>query len=159
MIFRTFTALATALTFSLPVHAQETKLKDLIIDSPYARATVTNQRSGGAYVTIENKGKNADKLVGASSPVAKSVEIHTMTMDGNVMKMREVGQIEIPASGRVEMKPGDGYHLMLMGLQQPLKAGDSFPMTLVFEKAGKTEVKVKVQDKKDAGHGGMHHGH
>lgn len=159
MILRSLTALAAALTFSMPGHAQETKLKDLLIDSPYARATVTNQRSGGAYVTIENKGKNADKLIGASSPVAKSVEIHTMTMDGNVMKMREVGQIEIPASGRIEMKPGDGYHLMLMGLQQPLKAGDSFPMTLVFEKAGKTEVKVKVEEKKNASHGGMHHGH
>lgn len=159
MILRTCIALATAFTFSMPSHAQETKLKDLLIENPFARATVANQRAGGAYVTIENKGKNADKLVGASSPVAKSVEIHTMTMDGNVMKMREVGQIEIPASGRVEMKPGDGYHLMLMGLQQPLRAGDSFPITLVFEKAGKTEVKVKVQEKKDAGHGGMHHGH
>lgn len=159
MILRTCIALATAFTFNMPGHAQETKLKDLLIDNPYARATVASQRAGGAYVTIENKGKNADKLIGASSPVAKSVEIHTMTMDGNVMKMREVGQIEIPASGRVEMKPGDGFHLMLMGLQQPLKAGDSFPMTLVFEKAGKTEVKVKVQEKKDAGHGGMHHGH
>ncbi|WP_420472970.1 copper chaperone PCu(A)C [Noviherbaspirillum sp. ST9] len=159
MFLRPFTALTMAFTFSLPAHAQETKLKDLLIDNPFARATVANQRTGGAYVTIENKGKNADKLVGASSPVAKSVEIHTMSMDGNVMKMREVGQIDIPASGRVEMKPGDGFHLMLMGLQQPLKAGDSFPMTLVFEKAGKTEVKVKVQEKKDAGHGGMHHGH
>lgn len=159
MILRTCIALASAFTFSMPGHAQETKLKDLRIDNPYARATVANQRAGGAYLTIENKGKNADKLVGASTPVAKSVEIHSMAMDGNVMKMREAGQIEIPASGRVEMKPGDGYHLMLMGLQQPLKAGDSFPMTLVFEKAGKTEVKVKVQEKKDAGHGGMHHGH
>jgi periplasmic copper chaperone A len=159
MILRPFTALAIAFTFSMSGHAQETKLKDLLIDNPYARATVANQRAGGAYVTIENKGKNADKLVGASSPVAKSVEIHTMTMDGNVMKMREVGQIELPASGRVEMKPGDGYHLMLMGLQQSLKAGDRFPMTLVFEKAGKAEVMVKVQEKKDAGHGGMHQGH
>jgi len=159
MNLRPFTALAIALAVSLPGHAQETKLKDLLIDNPYSRATVTNQRSGGAYVTIENKGKNADKLVGASSPVAKTVEIHTMTMDGNVMKMREVGQIEIPAAGRIEMKPGDGYHLMLMGLQQPLKPGDSFPMTLVFEKAGKTEVTVKVQEKKNTGHGGMHQGH
>lgn len=159
MFLRPITALAIAFTFSLPGHTQETKLKDLLIDSPYARATVVNQRTGGAYVTIENKGKLADKLVGASSPVAKSVEIHTMTMDGNVMKMREVGHIDIPATGRVEMKPGDGFHLMLMGLQQPLKAGDSFPMTLVFEKSGKAEVKVKVQEKKDSGHGGMHHGH
>lgn len=159
MTLRTLSAFAAAMTLSALAHAQEVRLNDLIIDNPYARATVANQPAGGAYVTIENKGKAADKLVGASSPVAKSVEIHTMAMEGNVMKMREVGQIEIPASGRVEMKPGDGYHLMLMGLRQQLKAGESFSVTLVFEKAGKTEVKVKVQEKKDAKQGGMHHGH
>ncbi|OWW21510.1 copper chaperone PCu(A)C [Noviherbaspirillum denitrificans] len=159
MIFRTLTTLAAAMAFSMSAHAQEVRLNDLLIANPYARATAPNQPAGGAYVTIENKGKAGDKLIGASSPVAKSVEVHTMAMEGNVMKMREVGQLEIPASARVEMKPGDGYHLMLMGLRQPLKAGDSFPLTLVFEKAGKAEVKVKVQEKKDAGHGGMHHGH
>ena len=159
MTLRTLTTFAAALAVSAFAHAQEVRLNDLVIDNPYARATVANQHAGGAYVTIENKGKTADKLVGANSIVAKSVEIHTMSMDGNVMKMREVGQIEIPASERVEMKPGDGYHLMLMGLNQQLKAGDSFPLTLVFEKAGKTEVKVKVQEKKDARQGGMHHGH
>jgi len=159
MNLRTLSILAAATAFGVSAHAQDAKLKDLHITNAHARATVTSQQAGGAYVTIENKGKLADKLVGASSPVAKSVEIHTMAMEGNVMRMREVGQIEIPASGRLDMKPGEGYHLMLMGLRQPLKAGDSFPLTLNFEKAGKAEVKVKVQEKKDGGHGGMHHGH
>ena len=159
MTLRILATLAAAIALSMPAHAQTVRLHDLQIENPYARATVANQPAGGAYITIENKGKAADKLVAASSPVAKSVEIHTMTMDGNVMKMREVGKLEIPASGRIEMKPGEGYHLMLMGLRQPLKAGESFPLTLTFEKAGKAEVKVKVQEKKDAGHGSMHHGH
>ena len=159
MTLRAITTFAAALTVSMLAHAQEVRLNDLQIENPYARATVANQPAGGAYVTIENKGKLADKLVGASSPVAKSVEIHTMTMDGNVMKMREVGQIEIKPSARIEMKPGEGYHLMLMGLRQPLKAGETFPLTLMFEKAGKTELKVKVQEKKDAKQGGSHHMH
>lgn len=159
MTLRAITTFAAALAVSMLAHAQEVRLKDLQIENPYARATVANQPAGGAYVTIENKGKLADKLVGASSPMAKSVEIHTMTMDGNVMKMREVGQIEIKPSARIEMKPGEGYHLMLMGLSQPLKAGETFPLTLMFEKAGKTEVKVTVQEKKDAKQGGSHHMH
>jgi len=159
MNLRTLSIIAAATVFGVSAHAQDAKLKDLHITNAHARPTVTSQQAGGAYVTIENKGKLADKLVGASSPAAKSVEIHTMAMEGNVMRMREVGQIDIPASGRLDMKPGEGYHLMLMGLRQPLKAGDSFPLMLNFEKAGKAEVKVKVQEKKDGGHGGMHHGH
>lgn len=159
MTLRIITTLAVAMAFSTQALAQEVKLKDLLIENPYARATVASQPAGGAYVTIENKGVGADKLIGASSPVAKSVEIHTMSMDGNVMKMREVGQIDIKPSTRIEMKPGEGYHLMLMGLRQQLKPGESFPLTLTFEKAGKTEVKVTVQEKKDAKQGGMHHNH
>ena len=158
MTLRHLFACAAALALALPALAQETRLKDLHIESSFARATAPQQPAGGAFVTIENKGKAADALVGASSPVAKSVEIHTMAMDGNVMKMREVGRIEIKAGERIEMKPGDGYHLMLMGLKQPLKSGDSIPMTLVFEKAGKTEVQLMVRDAAGM-HGGMHHKH
>jgi copper(I)-binding protein len=73
--------------------------------------------------------------------------MHTMSMDGNVMKMREVSSIELKPSVKVSMKPGDGYHIMLIGLKQPLKIGDKFPLTLTFEKAGKAEVTVWVEDK------------
>jgi copper(I)-binding protein len=128
-------------------NAHEYKAGDLRIDHPYARATVPHQPSGAAYMTIENKGKNADRLLSASSPVAKSVQLHAMSMEGNVMKMREVSAIEIKPSGKIVMQPGDGYHFMLIGLSQPLKAGDKFPMTLTFEKAGKADVSVSVEDK------------
>ena len=158
MSLRSISALAAAIAFCFPAFAQEMKLKDLTIEKPFARATAPHQPAGAAYVTIENKGKTADKLTGASSPVAQSVEIHTMTMEGNVMKMREVGQIELKPSSKIEMKPGDGYHLMLMGLQQPLKAGETFPITLTFEKAGKAEVKATVQEKKES-QGSSHHMH
>ncbi|MDB5796526.1 MAG: rane protein [Paucimonas sp.] len=120
---------------------------DLHIGHPWARPSVAQQTSGAAYISIENRGKAADTLVRASTPVAKEVQVHSMKMDGNVMRMREVPKLEVPAATMVAMKPGDGYHLMLVGLKQPLKAGERFPLTLVFEKAGQAEVTVVVEDK------------
>jgi copper(I)-binding protein len=125
---------------------------DLHIQHPHARPTVANMPTGAAYLNLENKGKSADKLLSASTPVAKSVEIHTMSMDNGVMKMREVGTVDLKPGEKIEMKPGSGYHLMLMGLTQQLKPGDRFPMTLTFEKAGKKEVSVAVDKAGDAEH-------
>jgi copper(I)-binding protein len=127
-------------------HAHEYTVKQLQIGHPYARPTVAHQPGGAAYLSIENKGSQGDRLVGVTSPVAKSAQIHTMSMEGNVMKMREVGEIGLPPGAKVEMKPGNGYHIMLMGLNQPLKAGEKIPLTLSFEKAGKTEVSILVED-------------
>jgi periplasmic copper chaperone A len=146
MHLRSLLVLAVALAVGPVVHAYEYTFNGLHIGHPYARPTVPMQRSGGAYLSIENKGKDADKLVAASSPIAESVQIHTMSMDGDVMKMREVDGIDLKPASKVEMMPGHGYHLMMLGLRQPLKAGDKFPMTLTFEKAGKTEVSVVVSD-------------
>ncbi|HWH84766.1 MAG TPA: copper chaperone PCu(A)C, partial [Burkholderiaceae bacterium] len=99
-----------------------------------------------AYIaTLENTGKQPDKLVRASTPIAQRTEIHTMAMDGGVMRMREAGEIALAPGATVKMRPGEGYHFMLMGLKQPLKEGDSFTMTLEFERGGKAEVKVVVQ--------------
>lgn len=137
-----------ALAFSTSAYAHEYKIGALKIDHPYARATVAGQPSGGAYLSVENTGNEGDKLLGATSPAAKSVEIHNMKMDGNVMKMREVGEVELKPMSTVTMAPGGGYHIMLMGLAQPLKVGDKFPMTLTFQKAGKIEVSVSVDDLK-----------
>lgn len=156
MHLRTIFALALTLTTSAAL-AADYKTADLRIVDPYARPTVANQPTGAAFLTIENQGGSADKLIAASSPVAKSVEIHTMSMEGNVMKMRAVPGIDLPPSAKITMQPGRGYHLMLFGLRQPLKAGDTFPMTLTFEKAGKTEVNVTVENKGTTG--GMQHMH
>jgi copper(I)-binding protein len=148
MTFRAFTSLAalSALTLCASAFAHEYQLGELKIGHPYARATVPHQPTGGAYLTIENRGKDGERLVSAASPVAKSVEIHTMSMEGNVMKMRAVPALEIKPGDKVEMQPGHGYHIMLLGLKQALKAGEQFPLTLNFEKAGKLEVSVKVED-------------
>lgn len=156
-----FFAAAAALAASSLSYAQHYTVGDIHVFDPYARPTVSHQPTGAAYVGLENMGKAADRLVSASSPVAKRVEIHTMSMDNNVMKMKEVGEIQLAPDTEVVMKPGDGYHLMLIGLNQRLKAGDKFPMTLVFEKAGKVEISVPVDGKagKNGEHQHGHHGH
>jgi copper(I)-binding protein len=122
-----------------------TAADSIVISHPYARATVPGQPSGGAYISIENKGKETDTLKSLSSSIAKSTELHTMSMEGGVMKMREVGTVDIKPSEKIAMQPGGGYHIMLIGLNKPLKSGDHFPMTLTFAKAGKVEVNVEVE--------------
>jgi copper(I)-binding protein len=104
---------------------------------------------------IENTGKAADRLVGASTPAAERVELHTMAMDGNVMRMREVAAIDLPPGQTVALEPGR-LHLMLMGLKSPLKADTKVPLTLKFEKAGEVQVELKVEAA-DAGPGGHQH--
>jgi copper(I)-binding protein len=135
---------------ALCAHAQEFKHDHLTIAQPYARATVPGQAAGGGYLKLHNKGPS-DRLLAASTPVAKTVELHSMTMEGDVMRMRQLDAIEVPAGKTVELKPG-GMHLMLMGLKAPLKAGDSFALKLKFEKAGEVAVQAKVR----AANGGAH---
>jgi copper(I)-binding protein len=127
-----------------PAVGQEYKTGGITIGHSYARATVPGQPSAGAYVRIENNGKEKDTLQSVGAAIAKSAELHAMAMDGDVMKMREVESIEIKPSQIIAMKPGGGYHIMLIGLNRPLQAGDKFPMTLTFEHAGKVEISVDV---------------
>jgi periplasmic copper chaperone A len=138
-------------------NGHEVKVGNLKIENPQARATVPAQKMSGGFVKIENKG-GADKLISASSSVSKTMELHTMVMDGNVMKMREVKGIDVPANGMVELKPG-GLHLMFMGLNEQLKPGSTFKVKLKFEKAGEVEVPFQVMDMRPAGHGHSGHGH
>jgi len=143
-----FRSIALALSLSIltvVADAHDYELKSLNIDHPFARATPPGARAAGAYLTVENKGATPDRLIAASSPVAGIVEVHEMAMDGGVMKMRVIPGIDIKAGSKVDLKPG-GYHIMLMELKQPLKNGDRFPLTLTFEKAGKIEVSVWVED-------------
>jgi hypothetical protein len=98
---------------------------------------------GAAYFQIENPGPTADRLVGVSTAIA-TAEVHQMKMDGDVMRMRKVGSIEIPAHGAVQFAP-DGYHVMLTHLTHPLAAGDKFHLDLRFEHAGEVDVLVPVQ--------------
>ncbi len=122
--------------------ARDVKLGAIAIGHPYARATVAGQPTGGGYLTLENKGGD-DRLLSATAGVSGAVELHSMSMDGDVMRMRQVDAIALPAGQTVELKPG-GLHIMFVGLKAPLKAGDRFPMKLKFEKAGEVTVEVTV---------------
>ena len=131
---------------ALSAVAHSFKLGEIDIGHPYARPTREGQMVGAGYLKLANKGP-VDRLVSATSPAAGSVEIHSMSMEGDVMKMRQIDAIEIATGQTVELKPG-GYHLMLMGLKAPLKVGDKFPLTLKFEKSGEVVVTVNVEEPK-----------
>jgi copper(I)-binding protein len=126
-------------------HAQTT------VKDAWVRGTVAGQKATGMFGQVTSTA--GGKLVAASSPVAGVVEIHEMVMDGNVMKMRAIAGLELPAGKAVELKPG-GYHVMLMDLKQELKAGDAVPVTLVIEAAGgkreSVELKAPVKALADA---------
>jgi periplasmic copper chaperone A len=127
----------------------------LSIKSAFARATIGAGKTGAAYLTIHNPTGHSDKLIGARTSAAKRAALHTHLHENGVMKMRPIDAVEIPAHGMAALKPG-GDHLMLMGLTAPLKQGEHFSVTLILEKAGEIDVKIKVGavGATSAGHGG-----
>ena len=139
LVQHTLAAAALTAFTALPAAHAQTAPK---VEAAWARPTVAGQSGGGAFLRITG-GASADRLLAASAPVAKMAELHTMQMDGNVMRMHAIEGIAVPAGQAVELKPG-GMHVMFMGLKQTLKAGSSFPLTLRFEKAGEVKVDVKV---------------
>lgn len=125
--------------------AEDVKAGDLVITQAWTRATPGGAKVGGGFLTIENKGSAADKLIGASADGAGKVEVHEMATTDGIMKMRPVeGGLAIEPGKTVKLAPG-GYHLMMMDLKSPLKQGDKLPLTLQFEKAGKVAVTLDVQ--------------
>ena len=126
------------------VRAEDVKAGDLVISQAWSRATPGGAKTGGGFLTIENKGSSPDKLVGVSTDIAGKVEVHEMATDNGVMKMRPVeGGLTIDPGKTVKLAPG-GLHLMMTDLKSPLKQGDKLPMTLQFEKAGKVAVTLDV---------------
>lgn len=124
--------------------ASAIKASDLELKEFYTKAMLPGARVGGGYVSITNTGKEADRLIGGTTPVAGRLEIHEMAMEGDVMKMRQLTEgVEIPAGETLELKPG-GFHLMFQDIKEPFKEGQSLPVTLEFEKAGKVELVFPV---------------
>lgn len=137
--------LACAVAAAAPVLAHDFTLGSLEIAHPWTRQTAPGQSNGGGFLVVTNKGRAADRLVGVASPAAGKVELHTMSMDGGVMRMRPVtGGLPIPAGGTLTLAPG-GYHVMLIGLKAPLTLGAMVPLTLRFERAGAITVQLKVE--------------
>jgi hypothetical protein len=118
---------------------------DLQIRHPWSRATPPGAKVAAGYFEIRNNGKQADRLLSASTPVAKKVEMHVTEHAGEVAKMRQLRAFEVPGRERLALEP-NGAHLMLVDLVQPLKKGERFPMTLRFERAGEVEVQFEVQE-------------
>lgn len=112
------------------------------VKDAWARATPGKAENGAAYLTIESL--TPDRLNSLSTPVAKKAELHQMTMENGIMKMHLLSGVDLPAGQPVTLKPG-ATHIMLQGLNQPLRPGQSFPLTLYFEKAGTREVAVGVE--------------
>lgn len=141
MILIAVSATAAAAAASVPAWAQ------VEVKSAWVRGTVPAQKTTGAYMEISSA-RDAS-LVGAESTAAGEVEVHEMSMDKNVMRMRAVPRLDLPAGKTVELKPG-GYHMMLIDLKKPLKKGDSVPLRLKIENKDKTvstvEVKAEVRD-------------
>jgi len=142
-----------AATLALAVASAWAQSGAIQIEKPFARATAPGAAVGGGYATISNNGSSADRLLSASSPVSARMELHEMAMVDNVMRMREIKGLDVPAKGKVELKPG-GYHLMFMELKQPLKQGDKVPVTLKFEKAGEVKVELAVEGMAAGAHKG-----
>jgi copper(I)-binding protein len=132
-------------TFALPAQAADVMVGNLKLSSAWARATPKGASVGGGYMTITNMGSEPDRLVGGATDVAKVLEIHEMSMDNGVMKMRPVaGGLEIKPGQTVTLKPG-GYHVMFVGLKEQLKQGQHFKATLTFAKAGKADVDFTIE--------------
>lgn len=147
--------LAVGLIAPAGAGAHDYTLGALEIGHPWARPSTG--KTGAAYFTIKNNG-GADKLTGIAADVSAKVQLHDMEMDGNIMRMRKLDALPLPAGETVNVAPG-GLHIMLIGLTAPLKLGDTFPMRLTFERAGTIEVSVAVENPAATGGGGMEHAH
>ena len=137
------------------------KAGSLVIETPWTRATPGKSTVGAGFMKITNTGKEPDRLIGGSAEIAKSFEVHEMSMAGDVMKMRRLDKgLEIKPGQSVELKPSS-YHIMFMGLQRPLKQDETIKGTLVFERAGTVAVEYGVRPlgAQPAGKSGGHNKH
>lgn len=149
-------ALAILILFTAaPTHAQQGPIR---VETAWARASAGEAKNGAAYMTLHNVGTGPDKLLSATSSVAGKVELHNHIMVGNVAQMRPVDAIEVSPGSPTVLQPG-GLHVMLLDLKAPLKAGQSFRVTLNFERAGMVEATVAVQAIRTPAPAGGHHRH
>lgn len=164
-VLRAATAAAAIAAFTLPATAETFRVGDIVVETPWSRATPGGARVAGGYLAIRNEGTTPDRLVGGSVDVAARFEVHSMAMVDGVARMAPVeGGLEIPPGETVMLEPG-GYHVMMMDLRAPLTEGDTITGTLVFETAGTVEITYAVgplgsREAPMHGHGQGHgHGH
>lgn len=135
------TSLLAAMAAAAPALAADIRITDA-----WCPPTPPGAPTAGGYLTIQDLGSRPDRLMGGSSPVAARVQVHSMTMQGQIMRMRAVtGGLAIAGSGTTDIQPGSGLHLMLIGLKRPLKLGEHVPVTLQFAKAGQVSADFVVR--------------
>jgi periplasmic copper chaperone A len=139
-------------------HAHHQMTARPAVTQVWSRAMPPTAPTGAVYFTLQNPGDEPDRLIGVNTPRAKKAELHTHVHEGEMMRMRQIDSIEVPAGGRVELKPGSS-HVMLFQLSEPLVAGERFPLTLKFEHAGEVTVDVSIRDQapEPSGQQHMHH--
>jgi periplasmic copper chaperone A len=135
-----------ALLFTSSLAATEYRTANLIASDPWSRPTPPAATVGAVYLSVTNTGRTADRLIGISSPIARTVEIHESRTVQGIMQMRAVSSVECPPGAAVKIEPG-GLHVMLVGLMHPLTAGMQFPLSLRFRDAGVLTVQVTVSDR------------
>ncbi len=133
-----------AVGLALPAAAHDFTLGDLTVSHPWARASAGRAKNGVAFMTLANNGQATDRLVKLSTPVAMKASLHLSVMEGGLVHMRPVEAVEVTPGESTVLKPG-GLHVMLMGLKAPLIEGETFTLTLTFEKAGSIEIEVTIQ--------------
>ena len=139
-----FTMQAGALSRAV---AHEFKAGEITVQHPFSRVTPKGVKTGAAYMTIVNGGTSPDRLIGATTEIAERAEIHrTTTTDNGVMRMRlQPDGIAIPTAGEIKLQPASEYHIMLVGLSEPLQEGMKIPLVVKFEKAGSIAVELAVE--------------
>ena len=138
-------AIAATALVSAPLLAHGFKAGAIQIGHPWSRVTAPAQAVGAGYMTLTNTGKTGDRLLSATSPAARTLQITAVSMGDGEMRTRAVlDGLTIPAGATVAFQPG-GYHLMLIGLKAPLRQGAQVPATLKFQRAGTVRVTFKVE--------------
>ncbi|MDO5059661.1 MAG: copper chaperone PCu(A)C [Neisseria sp.] len=149
----------TVLTLAAALLCHSAFAAGIQAQNAWARETVAGMSMGGVFLQLDNQSGKDDVLQSVETPAAKKAEIHEHIHEDGMMKMREkTGGLPLAKGQTLELKPG-GYHIMLMGLKQELKAGNSFPVTLKFKRSGKQTVNVTVQSNARGANAHSHHGH
>ena len=143
MTMRLLTIATIVFCMSTDAMANDYKVGSIEISSPWSRATPKGAQTAIGYMTIKNNGSTADRLVGGSIDIADRFQLHAMTMEDGVAKMRELSDVEIKPGQTIEFKPG-GSHVMFVNLKRPLSKGDHINGTLVFEHAGTAKIEYSV---------------
>lgn len=151
-------ALSALLLPTLPVLAHSFQAGEITIGHPWIRAAPIAAKVAGGFLTLENQGETADRLLAVEVAFAGRTQLHSVTLEGDVMQMRPLPDgVEIPPQSTVTLAPG-GLHIMFLELSAPLAEGQQLPGTLIFEKAGRIEVEFIVEPLGTPGSGHDHHG-